>query len=48
MNNKLTSITEMVRQAIVWTGGGLTHWLIYASEGFSDLSQLRGLADLCV
>ena len=37
MNNKLTPVKEMARQAIVWTDGGLTHWL-YASEGFSDLS----------
>ena len=48
MNNKLTSVKEIARQAIVWTDGGLTHWLIYASEGFNDLSWLRGLADLCV
>ena len=38
MNNKLTSVKEMARQAIVWTDGGLNHWLIYASEIFSDLS----------
>ena len=48
MNNKLTSVKEMARQVIVWTGGGLTHWLIYASEGFSVLSLFRGMADLCV
>ena len=48
MNNKLTSVKEIARQAIVWTDGGLTHWLIYASEGFNDLSWIRGLADLCV
>ena len=38
MNNKLTSVKEMARQAIAWTDCGLTHWLIYASEGFNDLS----------
>ena len=38
MNNKLTSVKEMARQAIIWTDCGLTHWLIYESEGFSDLS----------
>ena len=38
MNNKLTSVKEMAGQTIVWTDGGLTHWLIYASEGFSDLN----------
>ena len=48
MNNKLTSVKEIARQAIVWTDGDLTHWLIYASEGFNDLSWLRDLADLCV
>ena len=37
MNNKLTSVKEMDRQAIAWTDGGLTHWLIYA-EGYNDLS----------
>ena len=38
MNYKLTSAKQMSRQAIVWTDCGLTHWLIYASEGFSGLS----------
>ena len=38
MNNKLTSVKEMARQAIVWTDGGLIYRLIYAPGGFSDLS----------
>ena len=38
MNNKLTSVKEMARQAIIWTHGGLTHWLTYASQGFNDFS----------
>ena len=33
MNNKLTSVKEIARQAIVWTDGGLTYWLIYV-RGF--------------
>ena len=29
MNNKLTSVKEMARQAIVWTDGGLINSLTY-------------------
>ena len=38
MNNKSTLVEEMARQAIVWTDDGITHRLIYASEGFNEIS----------
>ena len=38
----------MASQAIVWTDDGLTHWRVYASEGFNAFSWFRGLSGLCV
>ena len=33
-------LVPSMRQAIIWTNGGMLYWRIYASLGLNELSQM--------